>query len=207
MMLSYFRTLSFKNCPPFIKCTKKVDRTTTDDAQDLDLLMSMYNLLDCSSNYSDTIGNLWLYSKDEATNFHNDVGYTDDLKYFKCVATFLGNIEANEANGILRNITITMLLKYLRNFLRFFEIPLINFKVELKLKWTNYYILASNNADNAIVKSNDITFIIEDTKPYALVVTLSAKHNQKLSKLLNKGFERSVYWNEYKTKSESKNTT
>ena len=39
------------------------------------------------------------------------------------------------------------------------------------------------------------------------MVTLSARDNPKLSKLLSKGFERSVYWNEYKTKGEKKNTT
>ena len=44
-------------------------------------------------------------------------------------------------------------------------------------------------------------------KLYVLVVTLSARDNQKLSDLLSKGFERSVYWNEYKTKNENKNTT
>ena len=44
-------------------------------------------------------------------------------------------------------------------------------------------------------------------KLYVLVVTLSARDNQKLSNLLSKGFERSVYWNEYKTKNENKNTT
>ena len=50
-------------------------------------------------------------------------------------------------------------------------------------------------------------FTIKDRKLYVPVVTLSAKDNNKLSKLLSKGFERSVYWNEYKTKSENKNTT
>ena len=44
-------------------------------------------------------------------------------------------------------------------------------------------------------------------KLYVLVVTLSARDNQKLSNLLSKGFERSVYWNKYKTKNENKNTT
>ena len=48
---------------------------------------------------------------------------------------------------------------------------------------------------------------IRDTKLYLPVVTLSAKDNQKLSKRLSKRSERSVYWNEYKTKSENKNTT
>ena len=52
--------------------------------------------------------------------------------------------------------------------------------------------------------SNNIIFPIKDTKLYAPVVTLSAKDNQKLSKLLSKGSERSVYWNEYKTKSDNK---
>ena len=54
---------------------------------------------------------------------------------------------------------------------------------------------------------DDIIFTIKDTKLHVSVSTLSARDNKKLSKLLRKGFERSVYWNEYKTKSENKNTT
>ena len=53
----------------------------------------------------------------------------------------------------------------------------------------------------------NIIFTIKDTKFYAPVVTLSVKDTQKLLKLLSKGFERSVYWSEFKTKSENKNTT
>ena len=52
-----------------------------------------------------------------------------------------------------------------------------------------------------------IILFLQDTKLYVHVVTLSVRDNQKLSKLLSKGFERSAYWNEYKTKSENKNTT
>ena len=76
---------------------------------------------------------------------------------------------------------------------------LINCKVELKLKWTKYC------ADNTNANSNNTILTIKDTKLYIHVVMLSARANQKLSKLLSKGFERSVYWNEYKTKSENKN--
>ena len=54
---------------------------------------------------------------------------------------------------------------------------------------------------------NNIIFPIECTKLYVLVVILLARKNQNLSKLLSKGFERSVYWDECKTKSENKNTT
>ena len=68
--------------------------------------------------------------------------------------------------------------------------------------------MSAGGADNINnINSNSIIFTIEDTKLYVPVVTLSARDNKKLSKLLKKGFERSVYWNEYKTKSENKNTT
>ena len=87
------------------------------------------------------------------------------------------------------------------------EMPLINCKVELKLKWTKYCVLTAACADNVDPSSNNIIFTIKDKKLYFPVVTLSTKDNQKLSKLLSQGFERSVYWNEYKTKSENLNTT
>ena len=47
---------------------------------------------------------------------------------------------------------------------------------------------------------NNIIFTIKHTKLYVPVVTLSAKNNQKISKILSKVFERSVYWNRYKNK-------
>ena len=57
-------------------------------------------------------------------------------------------------------------------------------------------VLSAAGADNENADSNNIIFTIKDTKLYVSVVTLSAKDNQKLSKLLSKGFERSVCWNE-----------
>ena len=60
--------------------------------------------------------------------------------------------------------------------------------------------------DNTNANYNNIVFTIKDTKLYVAVVTLSAKDNKKLSKLLSKGFERSVYWNEYKANQETKTT-
>ena len=51
----------------------------------------------------------------------------------------------------------------------------------------------------------DTTFKITNTKLYVPIVTLSSKDNVKLVKLLEEGFKRPVYWNEYQTKIESKN--
>ena len=73
--------------------------------------------------------------------------------------------------------------------------PLIYCKIELKLKQTKYCVLSSVAGDNNDANSNNVIFTIKDPKLYVPVVTLSARYNQKLSKLLGQGFEGSVYWN------------
>ena len=60
---------------------------------------------------------------------------------------------------------------------------------------------------NGIANCDNINFIINNIKFFVPVVNLLAKSDQKLLKRLSKRFERSVYWNEYKTKIENKNTT
>ena len=69
--------------------------------------------------------------------------------------------------------------------------------------------MSAAGADNVVdnINDNNIIFTIKYTRLYVPVVTLSARDNEQLSKLPSRGFERSVYWNEYKTKSENKNTT
>ena len=68
--------------------------------------------------------------------------------------------------------------------------PLINCKIEFLLKWYEECILF--NAGTAA------TFTITDAKLYMAIVTLKIEDNTKLSKLLNEGFKRSIYWNKYK---------
>ena len=80
-------------------------------------------------------------------------------------------------------------------------------KVQLKLKCTNYAVLASNRGNNADANWYDIIITIKGAKVSVPVVILLAKDNQKLSTLLSNVFEKSAYWNEYKTKIESENTT
>ena len=73
---------------------------------------------------------------------------------------------------------------------------MINCKVELKLKWEKYYVLSAVGNDNTNANTNNIIFTIKNTKLYVPVVTLLAKGDQKLSKLLGKISKGSVYWNE-----------
>ena len=161
--------VSFKNCAPFTKNIIKLDGKTIDNAEDLGLVMPMYNLIQYSSNYSETAC-FWFYSKDERTNFNNNIEHTDNFISLKCKAKLLGNTinqpALNNANGILKNGTIIVPLKYLCNFWRSLEILLINCKFELKLKWEKRCALsaAGNNYTNA--KPHNIIFTIKDIKLY-----------------------------------------
>ena len=87
-------------------------------------------------------------------------------------------------------VKIAVPLKYLSNFWRSLEMPLINCKIELSLKWIENCILSSSGTA--------ATFKITDTKLYVPIVTLKTEDNTKLSKLLSDGFKRSIYWSKYK---------
>ena len=90
----------------------------------------MYNLIEYSSNYSETKGILWFYSEDEATNFSVDFANNNTFKSSRYKAKLLGNIAAYGMNGILRNATIAVPVKYLSNFWRSLGMPLISCKME-----------------------------------------------------------------------------
>ena len=70
--------------------------------------------------------------------------------------------------------------------------PLINCKVYLELNWIEDCILSS--------AGNTAEFATTDVKLYVPIVTLSTKDSANLTKQLNEGFKRSVYWNSYETK-------
>ena len=125
--------VAFKNCALFTKCITKIGETTIDDAEDLDLVMPIYNLIEYSPNYYETTGSLLFYSKDEATNFNAHIANDDNFKSFKFKAKLLGNTAAqpvpNAGNEILKNATIAIPSKYLSNFWRSLEMPSINCKL------------------------------------------------------------------------------
>ena len=147
--------------------------------------MPVYNLIiEYSSNYSERIGSLLFYSKDEATDFNKNIASTDNFKSFKYKAKLLWNTEAqadNAVNGILKSVTIAVPLKYLSNFWRLLEMSLINSKVELKLRWSKHCILSVAGADNANGNNddNDIIFTIKDKiVPIVLYEQETIQNNQ-----------------------------
>ena len=109
----------------------------------------------------------------------------DNAPSFKYKASIIGNTGDNERKN---GVKIAAPLKYLSNFWISLEMPLINCKVELSLNWIERCLLTVVNT---------AAFKITDAKLYP-IVTLSAEDNAKLSKTLNEGFKKSVYWNKYK---------
>ena len=115
----------------------------------------------------------------------------DNAPPFKYKASIIGKAVADGDNSTKNDVKLAVPLKHLSHFWRSLEMSLINWKVELSLEWYAKCVLIIGNGANA-------TFAITDTKLYVAVVILKTEGNVKLSKLLNEGFKRSVYWNIYK---------
>ena len=184
--------LALKNCAPFTKCNLENNDEHVGTAKNLDIAMPMYNLIEYSDNYQDSSATLYQYKRDEPpeANAINDLT-TDTSSSFKYKVELLGN-PVLDGNITKRSVKVVVPLKYLSNFFRSLEMPLINRKIKLNLTWKKDCVL-SNQAGDAV-------FIINDTKMYVPVVTLSKENNKGFTEPQNKGFQRSIYWNEYKTK-------
>ena len=145
-----------------------------------------YNLIEYSDNYSDTLGSLWQFKRDE---IERDVDLTVDAN------THIPNNSSSYKykSSLITNrngVKIAVPLKYLSSFWRLLEISLINCRVELSLTWNENCILTS--------LTRITRYKITDAKLYIPLVSLSIEDNAKLTKLLSEGFKRSVYWNKYK---------
>ena len=184
--------LVLKNCAPFTKCNLEINDEHVDTAENLDITMPMYNLIEYSDNYQDSSATLYQYKRDEPPVDDAVADLTaDNSSSLKYKISLLGNPVV--ANNIARiNVKVVVPLKYLSNFFRSLEMTLINCKIKLNLTWKKECVLSTDDG-NAV-------FIINDTKMYVPDVTLSREDNKDFIEQRDKGFQRSIYWNEYKTK-------
>ena len=134
---------------------QQINETHIDEVTHINIAMPMYNLTEYSDNYSDTSGSLWQFKRDE---IEGDVDLTVDAQHipnnsssFKYKSSFITN----------RNVKTVVSLKYLSNFWRSLEMPLINCKVELSLTWDLKCVLCTLAE----------TFTITDAKLYVPTVT------------------------------------
>ena len=128
------KNIAFKNNAPFINCISKINGVKIDNAEDLDVVMPMYNLLEYSKNYRKTTGSLWNYYRDEPSN-----PLSSNSESFKYKTNIVG--KTPEDNDSLTNAKVVIPLKHLSNFWRALNIPLINCEVELILTWSKNCVL------------------------------------------------------------------
>ena len=130
----------------------------------------MHNLIEYSDNYSDTSESLWGFKRDEIVN-NADVTNNDNAPSFKYKANLIGN---TENNGTKNGVKIAVPLKYLSNFWRSLEMPLINCKVELSLKWIENCALttAETGANVNVTGTDGATFKATGVKLDVPVVNL-----------------------------------
>ena len=143
--------VAFKNCAPFTICKSDINNVKIDYCQDIDIIMPMYN-------YAKTSGSLWQYYRDEPNN------NLADSQSFKSKIKITGK---TPDDGNEEDVEIMIPLKYLSNFWRTLEIPLINCEVSLTLTWSPNCVIT-----NSICEGK---FKITDTNLHVPVVTFQHK--------------------------------
>ena len=122
----------FKNCASFTNCISRINNTQMEDAHDIDIIMSMYNLIEYSDNFI----------------VANVITYTFKIKE---------KITGQTGNDCTKDVEIMVPLKYLSNFWSTLEMSLINCEINLNLNWSrNHVILATD------VAGPGATFLITD---------------------------------------------
>ena len=155
------KVVTFKNCAPFTKCIRRINNTDKDNAQDINIVMSMYNLIECSHNYSKTSGSLWQYYKDDPN---------DNITQSESFKSKIKITRKTPEDCNTKDVEIIVPLKYLSNFRRTREMPLIN--CEVHLTWAPTCVISSANGETK--------FKITETKFFVPIVTLSTQDNAKL---------------------------
>ena len=221
------RPVILKNNAPFVSCITRINGELIEDADDLDIVMHMYNLLEYSKNYRKTIGPLYNYYRDELSDNTDDDNFgnikvvnSNTFKYKNKIIGHTYDVNARIPNpdgaGQIDNpiynvnkngtqeVELAIPLKYLGKFLRALNIPLISCEVSLELKWDKNCVVTS-------LKQRDIgggnrdnaptvaILSITDCKLYVPVVTLSKVDETKLLTNLESGFKREIIWNKYRS--------
>ena len=149
------RPLILKSNAPFVSCMTKINNEFIENADDLDIVMPMYNLLEYSKNYSKTIGSLYNYYRDELSddnnlnNFPNtNVVNSNAFEYKNKIIVNTYDVAAGAAGHYVnrvdkKEIELAIPLKYLGNFWRALNIPLISCEVSLELKWNKNCVITS----------------------------------------------------------------
>ena len=147
----------FKNFAPFNNCINEINNTQIGNTEYIDIVMPMYSLIEYTDNYSKTSGSLWQYCNEIPAVNDDD----DNVDFNGANATDSFNFKIKiigQANyDRIINVEIMFPLKYLSNFSRTLEMPLINCEIELILDWSANCVIIYTNVNNQVP-----TFTITD---------------------------------------------
>ena len=158
--------ISFENNAPFINCISKINGTLIGNAEDLDVAMPKYNLLDYSKNYRSIIGSLWSYQRDEPIS-DGRINHYLGSKSFDSKSSIAGELgDINDDNQVNKNNNrFAVSLKQLSNFRRSLKMPLINCETELILAWSKNCVILSNARRDAIAATELNAAYVSNLKP------------------------------------------
>ena len=116
-----------KNCVPFTDCITKINNTQVDDAQDINIVIPMYNLIECSDPYLKASRSLWQYNRDEpAVNANSEVINFPANNNNSASLKFKQKITGQKRNSVAKYVKIIVSLKYLSDFSRTLQMPQTN---------------------------------------------------------------------------------
>ena len=116
-----------KNCVPFTDCITKINNTQVDDAQDINIVIPMYNLIECSDPYLKALRSLWQYNRDEpAVNANSEVIDFPTNNNNSASLKFKQKITGQKRNSVAKYVKIMVSLKYLSDFSRTLQMPQTN---------------------------------------------------------------------------------
>ena len=226
------KTVILKNTAPFVSFITSINGELNEDADDLDIVMPMYNLLEYSTNYRKTIGSLYNYYRDELNDdanlnnyANNNVVSSNSFQYKHKIIGNTYNVDStivpaaggarvanpnyDANNSGKKNVELAIPLKYLGNFWRALNMPLISCEVSLELKWDKNCVITSQqigiNLDGGNTAApTGATIAINDCKLYVPIVPLSKYDGIKLLTNLKSGFTREIEWNKYRSQMSTK---
>ena len=194
----------FKNNAPFINCSSKTNEIKIDNEEDLDVVMSLYNLFEYSKNYRKTTSSLSNYYRDEPISSTDNNNITHSIlnsESFDYQANFMEN-SVTYNNLTKTDVKIGVPLKCLSNFWRSLDIPLINCEVKLILNLFKNCVVIDKLARDADYHANPIIYEIDNpenamfqithSELFVPVVTLSKENDIKLFEQLKSGFKRTI---------------
>ena len=128
----------FKTYAPFTDCISEINNTH------IEVVISMYNLIEYSDNYLKRSERLWQYYNRDKPTVNNN-GVIVDFREFNVTDSFISEVKVTSRTGgnCTKNVEIMVPLKYLSNFWRTLEIPLINCEINLILTWSANCVIVS----------------------------------------------------------------